>query len=385
MDRNGLKNTEGYRGKQIARNLPRDVRDAAKEAALRSGLEAAESVEDRSITLFERGNGPAFMGFGSFMGFPYLEDMNEVGGHSVAVMGVPFDMGTTNRPGARYGPRGIREASQLTDGYSFDRGVDLYEALDVVDVGDVFIIPGSIEKTFDQVSKAVGLAYGAGVFPVMLGGDHSIGYPCVRGISEHVGGNVGIIHFDRHFDISEKNYDERMHGTPWFHATDIPNAPARNLVQIGCSGWVGTRDGVNNARERNTTVMTVNDVEALGIEKAAEVALEIAWEGAEAVYLSFDIDSVDPSAAPGTGTPEPGGFTPREALKLLNMVAREGLCGMEVVEVAPNYDSAGITSLLASRAVANVLATLVENGHLPSRYPIENAATHPSEDGKEDG
>ena len=382
MDNNGLRDTEGEKRKRVPQNLPRGVREAADAAALQSGLEAADSVEDRSITLFERGNGPPFMGSSSFMGFPYLESVGKVVEHSVAIMGVPFDMGTTNRPGARYGPRGIREASQLTDGYSFDRGVDLYEALDVVDIGDVFAIPGSIEKTFDQVSKAVGFVYGAGALPVMLGGDHSVGYPCTRGIAEHVEGNVGIIHFDRHFDISEKNFDERMHGTPWFHATDIPNAPAKNLVQIGCSGWVGTRDGVSNSRERGTTVLTVNDVEALGIEKAAEAALEIAWDGADAVYLSFDIDSVDPSAAPGTGTPEPGGFTPREALKLLNMVAREGLCGMEVVEVAPDYDSAGITSLLASRAVAEVLATLVENGHLPSRYPIEGLS-QPQRDGKE--
>ncbi len=110
--------------------------------------------------------------------------------------------------------------------------------------------------------------------------------------------------------------------------------------------------------------MTVNDVEALGVERAAELALEVAWEGAEAVYLSFDIDSVDVGFAPGTGWPEPGGFYPREALKLLHLVASEGICGMEVVEVMPAYDHADQTALLATRAVADVLATLVAEGHL---------------------
>jgi len=161
--------------------------------------------------------------------------------------------------------------------------------------------------------------------------------------------------------------DERMHTTPWFHASNIPNAPAANLVQMGIGGWYGSRPGMKVARERGSTVITISDVEELGIEKAVEVALECAWKDAEAVFLSFDIDSIDAGFVPGTGSPEPGGLLPREALKALRMVAREGICGMEVVEIAPPYDVSDMTAQLGARAIMDVLGTLVEEGHLGSR------------------
>lgn len=129
------------------------------------------------------------------------------------------------------------------------------------------------------------------------------------------------------------------------------------------------RSGVATSRERGTTIMTIGDVETMGVEKAAEMALEVAWDGAEAVYLSFDIDSIDAGFVPGTGWPEPGGYLPREALKFMNLVAKEGLCGMEVVEVSPPFDKSDMTALLAVRAVADVLGTLVNHGHL-GRRPV---------------
>jgi agmatinase len=201
----------------------------------------------------------------------------------------------------------------------------------------------------------------------VLGGDHSIGYPDIRGIATRMDGNVGIIHFDRHFDLSEFNFDERMHGTPFFHATNIPNAPATNLVQIGIGGWNSNRAGTQVARERGANVVTVTDIERWGIERVCEMALEWAWKDAKAVYLSFDIDCVDPGFAPGTGTPEPGGFTPREVFRMLDIITREGLTGMEVVEVAPAYDVGEITSLLGTRVIYQVLATLIEEGKLGTR------------------
>jgi agmatinase len=245
--------------------------------------------------------------------------------------------------------------------------VDLEEELDLVDLGDVFVIPSNIEKSFDQIDRAVSWVVGEGVFPVVLGGDHSIGYPDVRAIAPHIDGRVGIIHLDRHLDIQERDMDERMHTTPWFHATNIPNAPPANLVQMGIGGWYGSRPGVKVARERQTTVLTITDIEEVGVEKAAEVALEVAWQDADAVYLSFDIDSVDAGFVPGTGSPEPGGLLPREALKLLRLIAREGICGMEVVEVAPPYDVSDMTAQLACRAVMDVLGTLVAEGKLGAR------------------
>jgi agmatinase len=375
--------TDGYfHGRRNIRKLA-DIPDRkqreAIERALEYGLEAAPSVEDRSISTFARGQQPAFAGINTFRKAPYVENVHDVGRHEVAVVGAPFDMGTTYRAGARFGPQAIRRISALYDSYSVDMAVDLEEELDLVDVGDIFVIPSNIEKTFDQIDRAVSWIVGEGVFPVVLGGDHSIGYPDVRGIAAQLEGRVGIIHLDRHLDIQERDMDERMHTTPWFHATNIANAPPTNLVQMGIGGWYGSRPGVNVARGRQTTVLTITDIEDVGVEKAAEVALEVAWKNADAVYLSFDIDSVDAGFVPGTGSPEPGGLLPREALKLLRSIAQEGICGMEVVEVAPPYDVSDMTAQLACRAVMDVLGTLVAQGKLGQRAAKAERPEEPSE------
>ncbi len=370
-----------FRGTRNIRKLA-DIGDRkqreAVERALEYGLEAAPSVQDRTISTFARGHQPAFAGINTFRKAPYIEDVHEVGKHEVAIIGAPFDMGTTYRPGCRFGPQAIRRISALYDSYSVDMAVDLEEELDLVDLGDIFVIPSNIEKSFDQIDRAVSFVYSQGVFPVILGGDHSIGYPDVRGIAPYVEGRVGIIHLDRHLDIQERDMDERMHTTPWFHATNIPNAPPANLVQMGIGGWYGSRPGVKIARERETTVLTITDIEEVGVEKAAEAALEVAWKDADAVYLSFDIDSVDAGFVPGTGSPEPGGLLPREALKLLRLIAREGICGMEVVEVAPPYDVSDMTAQLACRAVMDVLGALVAEGKLGQRKdkgaPVEQTS-----------
>ncbi len=204
---------------------------------------------------------------------PYVEDVHDVGDAEVAIFGAPLDAGTTYRPGTRFGPQGIRRATNLFGTYNFEMGVDLREQLNLVDIGDVCAIPGNLEKSFDQISKAMSHVVSSGVFPVVLGGDHSIGYPTIRGLAPHMDGNVGIIHFDRHVDTQELDLDERMHTTPWFHATNIKNAPPTNLVQIGIGGWQAPRAGVKVGRGRGTTIMTVGDVERVGIEKIAETAL----------------------------------------------------------------------------------------------------------------
>jgi len=355
-------------------DIPDRKQREAIERGLEYGLEAAPSVNDRTISTFARGQQPAFAGINTFRKAPYIEDVHEVGRHEVAVVGAPFDMGTTYRAGCRFGPQAIRRISALYDSYSVDMAVDLEEELDLVDLADIFVIPSNLEKSFDQIDRAVSWITEQGVFPVILGGDHSIGYPDVRGIAPHIDGKVGIIHLDRHLDIQERDMDERMHTTPWFHATNIPKAPPTNLVQMGIGGWYGSRAGVKVARGRQTTVLTITDIEEVGVEKAAEVALEVAWKDADAVYLSFDIDSIDAGFVPGTGSPEPGGLLPREALKLLRLIAREGLCGMEVVEVAPPYDVSDMTAQLACRAVMDVLGTLVEVGKLGHRAAVSEQA-----------
>lgn len=347
---------------------PSTRRDELGQQALTYGLESADTIRDRSIPLFDRGQNN-FSGGLRFMDAPFLEDMRSLGGQDVAIVGVPLDCGTTFRSGTRWGPQAIRRISLLGTSYNPSLGVDLVESLHMVDIGDVNVIPANIEKSFDQIARAVSYIHERAVFPVILGGDHSIGYPDIRGLAPYIDGNIGIIHFDRHADISEYNMDERMHGTPWFHATNIPNAPPTNLVQIGIGGWTQPREWYTTGRERRTTIMTMEDVDKYGIERVAEYALDIAWKNAKCVFLSFDIDCLDPAFAPGTGTPEPGGFLPREVFRLLHLVAREGLVGLEVVEVSPPYDVADITALLASRVVMDVLGTLVANrklGHIPS-------------------
>jgi agmatinase len=237
------------------------------------------------------------------------------------------------------------------------------------DLGDIFTIPGNIEKTFDQVTKAVSHIYKSGAMPIVLGGDHSLGFPTTRGVAENLGsGKLGILHFDRHVDTQDTDLDERMHTCPWFHATNLPNVPAKNLVQIGIGGWQSPRAGVKVCRERATTIMTVTDCVEMGIEKAAERALEVAWDGTDAVWLSFDIDCLDAAFVPGTGWPEPGGFLPREVLKFVQLLAaHKPIAGIEIVECSPPYDNSEITCLMGVRIICDTLACLVRAGHLPKK------------------
>jgi agmatinase len=340
------------------------------ERSLRNGLPGAQSIADRTIPTFARGELPHFAGINTFLKAPYVEQVRDVGKFDAAVIGVPFDGGTTYRPGTRFGPQGMRRISALYTPYNYELGVDLREQMTLCDAGDVFTIPANIEKTFDQVSRAVAHVFSSGAMPVILGGDHSIGFPTVRGLAQCTTKRIGIVHFDRHADIQAKDLDERMHTTPWYHATNLPNVPAVNLVQIGIGGWQVPREAVAQIRARNTNVLTMRDVEELGIDKTAEIALELAWKNADAVYMSFDIDCVDCGFVPGTGWPEPGGFLPREVLRLVGLVATEGLCGLEVVEVSPPYDTSDITSLLGVRIVVDVLGTLVAYGKLGAHRPV---------------
>ena len=348
--------------------IPETKHEQEIKWALEMGLQGADSIVDRTIPTFSRGELPHFAGINTFLKSHYEVDVKQAGEFDVAVFGAPFDGGTTYRSGTRFGPQGIRKISGLYGPYSFELGVDLRESLSMCDLGDIFTIPGNIEKTFDQISKATAHVFESGAFPIVLGGDHSIGYPTVRGVAEKLNGKLGIIHFDRHVDTQETDLDERMHTTPWFHATDIPNVPAKNLVQIGIGGWQAPRPGVKVGRERGTTIMTVTDCVEMGIEEAAQKALEVAWDGVDAVWLSFDVDCLDAAFVPGTGWPEPGGFLPREVLKFLQIIGDSApLAGMEVVECSPPYDNAEITSLLATRVICDTLGCLVRSGHLGRR------------------
>lgn len=365
---------EGTRGLERYLGVPDRWTREDEERQIAYGLEAAPSVGDRSITTFVRGLRPAFAGINTFLKSPYVEDIHEVGRHEVAIIGAPFDSATAYRSGARFGPQAVRRISGIYDGISPDFGVDLKEEVDIVDVGDVFVIPSNVEKTFDQIDRAVSFVHQSGAFPIIIGGDHSIAYPNVRALAPQIEGRIGIIHLDRHIDIAEKDMDERMHTTPWYHATMLPNVKAANLVQCGIGGWWGNGPGLKVAKERDTTVLTMGDIERLGVAKAAEVALELAWEGCSAVYLSLDIDCVDVGSAPGVGCPEPGGFLPREMLNFVRAVAKEGICGMELVEVCPPYDVNDNTAQLGAVAIMDVLATMLREGKLGGRRAAKKEA-----------
>ena len=296
--------TEAERALEREAKLPLTGWQQEVSKGLELGLQGADSIIDRSIPTFSRGELPHFAGINTFLKAPYIEDVRKVGEYDVAIVGVPHDSGTTYRPGTRFGPQGIRRISALYTPYSFELGVDLREQITLCDVGDIFTIPANNEKSFDQISKGIAHIFSSGAFPIILGGDHSIGYPTVRGICRHLGDKkVGIIHFDRHVDTQETDLDERMHTCPWFHATNIKNAPPKNLVQLGIGGWQVPREGVKFHRERASNVLTVTDITEMGLDTAVNFALERALDGTDCVYISFDVDCIDAGFVPGTGWP----------------------------------------------------------------------------------
>jgi agmatinase len=355
---------EGYKAQEAEAKIPTAAWEEEVRRGQELGLPCADSIEDkREISCFQRGELPHWSGINTFLKMPYLEDVRRVGEYDVAILGAPFDIGTTYRSGTRFGPQAVRRISSLYTTYNFEMGVDLRESLKICDIGDIYC-PANITKSHDQITKGVAHVLSQGTMPVIIGGDHSIGFPTARGVAQCIEGKVGIIHLDRHVDTQEKDMDEIMHTCPWFHATNIANCPPQNLVQLGIGGWQCPRPGVKHGRSMRSTILTVRDIEKLGIEKTLEIALETAWKGASAVFLSLDIDCVDAGFVPGTGWPEPGGFLPREMLGLITGVAKEGVAAMEVVEVSPPYDVSDMTALLAVRAVADVLATMVQHGQL---------------------
>ena len=236
---------QGWKALHKEKELPTEAWKAQVRDGLEKGLPAADSVENREFSTFVRGELPHFAGINTFMKAPYCENIHEVARYDAAVIGVPFDGGTTYRPGTRFGPQGIRKISALYTPYNYELGVDLREQMSLCDAGDVFVIPANIEKTFDQISRGIGHVFASGALPIVLGGDHSIGFATVRGIAQHTDKKIGIIHFDRHADIQEKDLDERMHTTPWFHATDLPNVPARTWCR-----WASAAGRCHGPRSR---------------------------------------------------------------------------------------------------------------------------------------
>jgi agmatinase len=294
---------------------------------------------------------PRFAGIRTFMRLPHVTNLEGV---DAAAVGIPFDTGTSYRSGTRFGPEAIRSASALLRPFHPVFGLDLIEALSVVDYGDLPVAPGDTEETFRRVEAAFAPLVEAGVFPLVLGGDHSVTLPELR-VLARTHGALALVHLDAHSDTWEAYFGQRyFHGTTFRRAVEEDLIEAGSSVQAGMRGPLYAASDLADARELGFLVITSEELRALGPEGYAATVREKVAE--RPVFLSFDIDFLDPSVAPGTGTPEVAGFTTAEALGFLRALRGIRLVGCDVVEVAPQYDGPGQQTALAA---ANVLWELL--------------------------
>lgn len=305
---------------------------------------------------------PSYAGGLTFQKVPLALEKGDLAGADVAIVGAPMDDLVTYRPGARFGPREIRSASD--DGgpemWNLELGVDPFAELAIVDHGDALVKPGDAHASHRALREAVGRVLDAGAVPVVLGGDHSIAYPDVATVAaRHERGSLAVVQFDTHADTATELYGLKWsHGTPFRHLVDDGVVPGERLIQVGLRGyWPGPGEFAW-ARDRGVRWHLMGEVVERGIDAVIVDVLD-AMSGAEHLYLSVDIDVLDPAYAPGTGTPEPGGMTSRELLRAVRtLTAERGLAGMEVVEVSPPYDHANITAMAANRVVCEALSGL---------------------------
>jgi agmatinase len=300
------------------------------------------------------GDKPDYAGLLTFAGCPYTQDPAELAGIDVAIVGAPMDDLVSERPGARFGPRAIRAAG-CTRAPHLEAGIDAFEALRVVDFGDAPVIPADPAASHRAIEATVADAVAAGAVPVVLGGDHSIAFPDIRACAARHG-PLGLVHFDTHTDTGEEVFGvEVSHGTPMYRLVEDGHVDPARYVQIGLRGyWPGPRELAWQA-ERGITSFFAHDVRVMGIEDVVARAAVIVGDGP--VFLSVDVDVLDPAFAPGTGTPEPGGLTSAELLLACRETARRlALVGADVVEVIPTaVGSTDITALVAERLVREIL------------------------------
>lgn len=310
---------------------------------------------------------------GSFCGVP-LRRADAAGAGEVVVLGAPFDWGASHRPGARFGPKAIRGADYLEpDGRRphLTAGVDPLTALPVVDAGDIPVTPGAIEPSLATIRTWVRTVATAGAVPLVLGGDHTITFATASGVADVVGhGRVALVHFDAHADTGESHYGQLYgHGTPMRRLVESGAVPGHRFVQIGLRGYWPPPETLAWMRAQRLRTWFMQDVGRLGLDAVLDEAVAAATgpapDGgapAEAVFVSVDIDVVDPGMAPGTGTPEPGGLTGRQLLDAVRRVGRElPVAGADVVEVAPVYDQPmDITAALANRVVLELTTGMAE-------------------------
>jgi len=305
---------------------------------------------------------PRFGDVATFNRLPYLPDLKgkQV---DVAILGVPFDGGTSYRPGARFAPRAVREASALNRNFHPTLGVQVYDRLNVVDGGDISVNPLNLQSTFKNIEKRVREVHGAGARAILVGGDHSILLPELRAVHAEFGKPI-LVQLDAHTDTADGAWGEKYHhGTPIRRAIEEGLVSGSDIFQIGIRGPLTSADQEDYCREQKINIL---DIDAFYDLKKREQFFHLihtkASKGGKGrkrpVYVTFDVDGVDPAFAPGTGTPVVGGMTSREALECVRKLRGLSICGANVVEISPPYDHAELTSLLGAALVFEFLSLM---------------------------
>ncbi|MGW0558785.1 agmatinase [Streptomyces sp. NPDC002926] len=296
---------------------------------------------------------PRFAGPATFARLPRLD---EVARADVAVVGVPFDAGVSYRPGARFGPNAVREASRLLRPYNPALDVSPFATQQVADAGDIAVNPFSIDEAIETIEDAASSLQADGTRLVTIGGDHTIALPLLRSVAKKHG-PVAVLHFDAHLDTWDTYFGaEYTHGTPFRRAVEEGILDTEALSHVGTRGPLYGKQDLTDDEKLGFGIVTSADVYRRGADEVADQLRQRI--GDRPLYISIDIDCLDPAHAPGTGTPEAGGLTSRELLEILRGLAGCRLVGADVVEVAPAYDHAEITSVAASHVAYDLISLL---------------------------
>jgi agmatinase len=306
---------------------------------------------------------PSYVGLPSFQKLDWLDDAQLAERQpDVAIVGAPFDDAVSHRPGARFGPRAIRAATYHAGSpNSLQLDIQPLEWLDVVDAGDAPVVPANMDRAHEVIRRKVLAVAETGAIPIVLGGDHSITFPSASAVAEHVAPRrLGVVHFDAHADTAATTWGVlRSHGTPMRRLIESGAVAGRNFVQVGLRGYWPPPETLRWMRDNQLRYHFMTEIEERGAEAVVADAITEALDGPEVVYLSVDIDVIDPGMAPGTGTPEPGGMLTRELLRAVRqVVGAVELAAMDVVEVAPAYDVSEVTAAAANRCVMEAISAL---------------------------
>jgi agmatinase len=306
-------------------------------------------------------NAYSYEGIATFAQLPFAPDVAalEALRPDVAVVGAPFDISTTHRPGARFGPRALRAQAYHPGTYHLDLEIEIFDELRVVDFGDAHCPHGLTERSHANIRAHVGKLAQRGIMPIVIGGDHSITYPAATAVADRYGwGKVGIVHFDAHADTADDiDGNFASHGTPMRRLIESGAVLGRNFVQVGLRGYWPPADVFAWMKNQGMRWHLMEEIWERGSAAVMETAVAEAMDGCDALYVSVDIDVLDPGFAPGTGTPEPGGMTPADLLRAVRLLATTAnVVALDVVEVSPPYDHAEQTINNAHRVIFETLA-----------------------------